>query len=272
MATAAALLAGCVSQTEFDRENQVARAAENRVFELQRQIDDAEARVQAHEQRDAQRDEVVTNQRRQIQTLTRDLTSARRTMEMLDERFADLGQAVLDPELQSALADLATREASVMSYDAAHGVIRLGSDASFASGSTELKPDATTVVERLATVLKGHQDLPFEVWVVGHTDSQPVANPAVKRLYPTNTHLSVARAISVQSVLVRAGLPAARVGVGGWGEYRPVVAATPRGEAENRRVEIYLRPSTLGVMPAAANPTTPATGTADAADDDAPMK
>ena len=57
-------------------------------------------------------------------------------------------------------------------------------------------------------------------------------------------HLSAHRAIAVRNVLGNAGVPWERMSVMGWGEYRPAVPNNPStGTAANRRVEIFLTPS-----------------------------
>ena len=56
---------------------------------------------------------------------------------------------------------------------------------------------------------------------------------------------SAKRAIAVRQVLGDAGLPWSRMSVAGWGEHRPaVVNNAGRGTEANRRVEIFLTPST----------------------------
>ena len=53
-------------------------------------------------------------------------------------------------------------------------------------------------------------------------------------------------AMAVRSTLVGDKVRAGRVKVGGWGEHRPLKTNPDRGgEAANRRVEMYLIPSTM---------------------------
>jgi hypothetical protein len=59
-------------------------------------------------------------------------------------------------------------------------------------------------------------------------------------------HLSAHRAISVRKVLGDQSVAWERIQAAGWGENRPTVANNRNGgTAENRRVEIYLVPSTF---------------------------
>ena len=58
-----------------------------------------------------------------------------------------------------------------------------------------------------------------------------------------NLDLSRRRAISVADMLVARGVQPGRLVVDGFGESRPIATnATPQGKAQNRRVEILIRP------------------------------
>ncbi len=83
--------------------------------------------------------------------------------------------------------------------------------------------------------------------VVGHTDSQPISNPATRQRFANNRVLSVFRAIAVSEALqMRASL--ATVSRSLVGPHRPAVANNPTGgTAANRRVEIFVVP--MGDMP-----------------------
>ena len=65
-------------------------------------------------------------------------------------------------------------------------------------------------------------------------------------------HLSAHRAIAVRNVLGQAGVDWTRMSVTGWGENRPLVANNKgKGTTDNRRVEIFLVPSSMrSVSPA----------------------
>lgn len=71
--------------------------------------------------------------------------------------------------------------------------------------------------------------------VVGHTDSTgSVAH---------NQDLSERRARTVSGLLVESGVQRTRVTYSGRGPHQPVASnATPEGRAQNRRVEIFIRP------------------------------
>ena len=94
----------------------------------------------------------------------------------------------------------------------------------------------------------------------GNHTNVKVSNPATRAKHKNNTYLAVHRAISVRTALVGAGVNAARIKVAGYGEYRPVVANSNKGAAQNRRVEIVFASSTmLAELPAASDISAPAT-------------
>jgi len=77
------------------------------------------------------------------------------------------------------------------------------------------------------------------VHVVGHTDSTGSSS--------YNQQLSEKRASSVGSYLASGGVTRDRMRMSGFGESRPVADnSTARGQRQNRRVEIYLKPLVEG--------------------------
>jgi chemotaxis protein MotB len=268
----ALLLTGCAQQGEVDRLRVTVRTLEEQAFRLQEELDRTGDATASQREQLRQKDDVAASLRRENQQLQRQLSAAVGDLEDIGSQISELGQGLMNPELQAALEGLAAREPGVFSYDPERGIIQLGSDVTFGSGSDQLQPEAAEALGQLAGILSDHLDVPFEVWVVGHTDSQPIGKSRDR--HPTNMHLSVHRAISVRAQLVAEGLPANRVGVGGWGENRPVVAANVKGEAANRRVQIYLRPNSAGGQGQPMAPATPGTTTQTPAGaaSDAPMK
>ena len=84
---------------------------------------------------------------------------------------------------------------------------------------------------------------PFDVIVVGHTDTTPIRKASTRQEHKTNWHLSAHRAIAVSVILIKNPFPATRLGDMGYGEYRPIADnSSAAGKAKNRRVEMYLVP------------------------------
>jgi len=104
----------------------------------------------------------------------------------------------------------------------------------FATGSAALRPDLTSDLRAVARNLMDYPASRIEV--IGHTDN--VGNAAL------NQDLSQRRAASVANVLVNNGVPAGRVATMGRGEDAPVASnLSDAGRAQNRRVEIIIRPT-----------------------------
>ncbi|MBL9078022.1 MAG: OmpA family protein [Planctomycetes bacterium] len=103
----------------------------------------------------------------------------------------------------------------------------------FASGQAALTEQGKKTLADLATSLEGRR-----VRVEGHTDDVPIQ----RSQWGTNLRLSVERAMAVADFLTHTGgLPANRVGVAGYGEFRPAVQGTDDpARQKNRRVEILL--------------------------------
>jgi OOP family OmpA-OmpF porin len=116
-------------------------------------------------------------------------------------------------------------------------VIRLDANALFAFGSAELRPDARTLVDRVARLLTVVR--PKTVQVNGYTDH--IGTTAA------NLDLSERRATAVRDELVGKGVPSGSLTLRGRGESDPIARETtstgadlPSARQLNRRVEIVL--------------------------------
>lgn len=104
----------------------------------------------------------------------------------------------------------------------------------FATDSAAVSGGAQDELRGLARNLQNYPDTVIEV--IGHTDNTGSA--------AHNFDLSARRAGAVSSVLVGAGVPGSRVTATGRGEDQPVASnLTPEGRAQNRRVEVVIRPT-----------------------------
>jgi len=113
-------------------------------------------------------------------------------------------------------------------------VVNMPQDVLFATGSAALRPDLTSDLGAVARNLISYPASRIEV--IGHTDN--VGSAAL------NQDLSQRRAASVASILVGNGVPAGRIATLGRGEDAPVASnLTDQGRAQNRRVEIIIRPT-----------------------------
>ncbi len=113
--------------------------------------------------------------------------------------------------------------------------IHILEDIMFAPGKAELVETSKHVLDNLAVILR---ELPNDIRVEGHTDNIPINTPQ----FPSNWHLSVARATSTAYYLMKnEKLNPDKISVVGYAEYRPIMANdTPEHRAQNRRVDIVI--------------------------------
>jgi type VI secretion system protein ImpK len=113
-------------------------------------------------------------------------------------------------------------------------IVTLNGDDLFASASAELNSKYLPLIQRIGDALK---TVPGDVVVTGHTDNQRL----ISARFPSNWHLSQARAEQVKDMLAaRTGTPA-RFTAEGRGDTEPVAPNdTPANRARNRRVEITI--------------------------------
>ncbi|WP_431298292.1 OmpA family protein [Tabrizicola sp. BL-A-41-H6] len=113
-------------------------------------------------------------------------------------------------------------------------IVNMPQDVLFASDSATLRPDLTSDIKTVASSLLQYPNSTIEV--IGHTDNTGSA--------AYNQDLSQRRAVSVANILRESGVPNGRLTAFGRGEDAPVASnMTPEGRAQNRRVEIIIRPT-----------------------------
>lgn len=236
------MLGGCVAQEEYDRLHNQIDSLENRAGVLLKERD------QARRDLDAARADLASKEA-QIAALTALNEKLTQEIQRLGGNLAGLMRDIdslklnsLDPSTDALLADLAAQYPDLITYDAAKGMLRFNSDLTFASGDDTVKPEGRQALSALANILNNPVASGYDVIVLGHTDAQ---RPGVSaKRFPTNVHLSVARAISARRVLVDQSVAPGKMQVAGWGEFRPAVENTASGNTpQNRRVEIYLTKS-----------------------------
>lgn len=264
------VLGGCANQQEYDRLLSANRALEERNVLLQQELDSKDQAIGAMRGRVGQGDMTMTELQRRNAELNAELMSLKGSYSDLTRRLDGASLGVLDPAIDRALRELAARHPNMIKYDPARGMVQFASDLTFAMGSVEVTAEARNSLQEFGRILASAPGAQYDIRIVGHTDNVPVSRPETRQKHPTNMHLSAHRAISVRDVLASMGVPAARMEVAGWGEHRPVVANPDKGGAnQNRRVEIYLVPSTGGSFDSA--PSAPA-ATAEPVRAEQPMK
>lgn len=105
----------------------------------------------------------------------------------------------------------------------------------FNSGEAELNENAKVVLKQISQVLS---ELPNEIRVEGHSDNIPISTPA----YPSNWHLSVARATNTAFFLLgEDGITPDKLSIAGFAAYEPIAPnSSEELRAQNRRVDIVI--------------------------------
>lgn len=228
---------GCVSQHEADNLNTLYRKAQEQIVDLQAQLDEKDAQIAALREGAGMDADTLA----QLEAAERDKAALEAALANMEAKLrAAAGITVLPADVDAALRNLADANPGLMSYDSKRGMVKFSSDLTFSLGSTSVNAVASAGLNKLAAILNSPMARPYEVRIVGHTDNVPIKR--VRAQHPTNWHLSVHRAIAVKDVLGKAGVASTRLGVAGYGEFRPIVPNGPKGAQVNRRVEIYLVP------------------------------
>ena len=159
----------------------------------------------------------------------------------VNERPAPQASVIAPAAMPAAAAILSTflapeiRQGLVSVRETAdRSIITITGDNLFASGSATLDPAYDALIGRIGEALKS---VPGKVVVTGHTDDQRLLSAR----FPSNWHLSQARAESVRAMLASLTGAPARFSAEGRGDAEPLASnETPAGRAKNRRVEITL--------------------------------
>lgn len=133
-------------------------------------------------------------------------------------------QRMLQTEIDRGLLEL--------QIDGDRARLRMGSEALFASGSAEVREEIIPFLAKISRVLETAEG---SILVIGHSDDRPITTSQ----YPSNWHLSLARATAVADLLAVNADLSGRLWPEGKGETEPrFTNDTTTNRARNRRVEI----------------------------------
>ncbi|MBC2836449.1 type VI secretion system protein TssL, long form [Paragemmobacter straminiformis] len=144
-----------------------------------------------------------------------------------DVKMLDGLQTFLQPEVDAGRVTLLQDTSTI--------TIRIAGAGMFGSGSDALKPEFDELLTRVADALNS---VTGPVLIAGHSDSDKIRTSR----FPSNMHLSLARAEAVQKFLAAKLTDPARLTAEGRADKEPIADnATREGKAANRRIEIVLR-------------------------------
>ncbi len=139
----------------------------------------------------------------------------------LDQQAAELRGSINNPNV-------------TVTNNGSYLTVNMPQDLLFAVDSASLRPDLRSDLGSVAQSLIRYPNSRIEV--IGHTDNTGSA--------AYNYDLSQRRANAVSAVLTQNGVPFGRITTIGRGFDQPIASnATPQGRAQNRRVEIIIRPT-----------------------------
>lgn len=170
------------------------------------------------------------------------MANYRQQSDLLREQFMGVvnGRGTMPGQVGARLAEISKRYPA-LHFDPQTGIAKLDTDILFDSGKDELKPGAEKVLAEMARVLRQPDAADLRLMVVGHTDDQPMAKTPEKDRFPTNFHLSTARALAVAKQLRAQGIQQERMGVAGFGAHQPIASNNSAADRhKNRRVELFV--------------------------------
>ena len=133
---------------------------------------------------------------------------------------------LLEPQVERNQVSLNDRQNQIR--------IVINTDQLFRSGSADIEPSYMQLLEAIGIAL---MDVEGRVIVEGHTDSIPINTLR----FPSNWHLSQARAEQVKILLEKAGNEIGRYSIEAKADTQPVAGNdSAEGRAQNRRVELVL--------------------------------
>jgi chemotaxis protein MotB len=218
-------------QTALDAEKQLSARAQSAIEQLNQQI---------------------AALRRQLAALEEALSASESREKDAQTRISDLG-ARLNVALAQRVQELARFRSDffgrLRQVLASRSDIRIvgdrfvfQSELFFDAGQAVLKPEGRGELDKLAVVMTdiGREippDIPWILRVDGHTDARRIATAQ----FPSNWHLSTARAVAVVEYLVSRGLSPDRIAATGFGEFQPLDSATTdEAYGRNRRIEFKI--------------------------------
>jgi outer membrane protein OmpA-like peptidoglycan-associated protein len=209
-----------------------------------RRAETAESRARAM-QAQAETDQVIAqmhaNTATQGKQTAAELNRVNKELVTKDQALVAQGAALQDEKARREAAEKRAAQAAAdlakfasVKQETRGMVITLSGSVLFTSGKSELLPAAQLKLNDVATALT-EQDPDSKMVVEGHTDSQGGLE--------FNQKLSRDRAQVVRDYLVSRGIASDRITAEGFGPTRTIADnATAEGRANNRRVEIVVKP------------------------------
>jgi len=174
----------------------------------------------------------LERQQRELASKQKQLTEEQKKLQAREAELAKERAAREEAEKRLAAAMKSLEEIAKVKEDARGTIITLSGAVLFKTNEATLLPIAQQQLRKVAEALNAY-DEGRKIIVAGHTDSRGSSS--------ANQRLSLARAESVRTFLVNAGVSPDRIRAVGRGEDEPIADnRTSEGRANNRRVEIIV--------------------------------
>ncbi len=247
-----ALMSGCVAQDKYNALKLDRDGKAEQLTQSQTDLSGARAEADSYKNQLQQLAGNGNNKEALVESYRQQLDAMRASNDELTRKYGDAmnrpsGAMALPEPLSNALSSFAQQNPDLVDFDASKGVVKFRSDVTFATGDAALTDKAKEAINRFATILNSAAASGYELMVAGHTDNQPVSNPKTKAAgHKDNWYLSAHRAISVGDELISQHVNSQRIAIVGYADQRPMTSnATPAGQAQNRRVEVLILPTTV---------------------------
>ena len=244
-------LTGCVSQEKYNALKLDRDGLAEQLSKAQSDASSARAEADSYKNQLALLNQNGGSLQGLVNNLTQQNSALQAQLDEINKKYAEaLGRTTtraLPEPLSNELQKFANENPDLVDFDAVHGIVKFKSDVTFASGSADVTPKAKEAITRFSQILNSPAAIGYELLVAGHTDNQRVSNPeTIKHGHLDNWYLSAHRAISVSNELQKDRVGPQRLGVVGYADQRPVASnTTSNGQAQNRRVEVLILPTTI---------------------------
>jgi len=249
LALACAVALGCVSRSTFETTDEERARLERERDDLAKKLELVETSVESFQKERValidEAEELRQTNAEQATAIARLRASHAEIAEDLEARDLVLAQreeelARLNGTYTGLVADLEAEVAAgqIRIEQLREGLhLNLSQEILFRSGSANINATGLGVLKTVAARL---QSLPNRIEVRGHTDDVAIGPSAG---FPSNWELAAARAATVVRLFEENGVDPERMTVISFGQYAPVASNdTPEGRAQNRRIEIRLKP------------------------------
>lgn len=241
-----------LAQQELEERDIALRDLQALVAEQRRALEDEEQLTEAQQSRIDRLNRQVDALRQQLRRVTVALQVSEETVAQREEELQDLGRrlnlALIEQihELSRYRSDFFGRLREVLGEREDIRIegdrFVLQSELFFDTASATLDEAGHDQLDEVASTILELQDnipdgIPWVLQVEGHTDQRPISTEE----FPSNWHLSTARAQAIVDRLIDQGVPPERLSPAGFGEYHPIADGTdPEDLRRNRRIELRL--------------------------------